>query len=158
MRLRDVRDSWWAENEDTFARLLGDDLDFMRELFLGLGEEPCDEVEARLRRPFVLGSRETWQGEPWSEARLGALREVISRARERCVPMFVALFTDLRSLGPDAAPPDIPAAADAACTDMTTAFERYGALDREAVEPITLSEWPEHIEALARSLESVEEE
>lgn len=155
IRLRDVRDGWWAENEDTFARLLGDDLDFIRDLFLGLGEEPCDAVEARLRAPFVLGSRETWQGAPWSESRLAALREVIARARERCVPMFVELFTNLSSLGPDAAPPDIPAAAEAACTDMTAAFERYGSLDREAEEPIVLTEWPAQIEALAESLESV---
>lgn len=155
IRLRDVRDVWWADNEDTFARLLGDDLDFMRELFLGLGEEPCREVEARLRAPFVVGGRETWQGAPWSEERLSALREVIGRARARCIPIFVELFTDLASLGPEAAPPDIPAAAESACADMTAAFERYGSLDREAEEPIALTEWPEHIEALARSLESV---
>lgn len=155
IRLRDVRDTWWAENETTFARLLGDDLDFVRELFLGLGEGPCREVEPRLRQPFVLGARQTWQGEPWSADRLAELREVIARARERCVPMFVELFSNLAALGPDAAPPDIPAAAEAACTDMTTAFERYGSLDREATEPIALTEWPEQIEALARSLESV---
>ncbi len=157
IRMRDARDRWWADNEDTFARLLGDDLAFMRELFLGIGEEPCHDVEARLRRPLVLGSLETWQGEPWSPERLEELRAVIARVRVRCVPIFVELFTDLRSLGPEAAPPDIPAAAEAACDDMTGAFERYGALDRESTEPIRLTAWPAQIEAIAEGLEGFAE-
>lgn len=157
IRVRAARSVWWSSNEATFAPLLEDDLPFVRELFEELGEEPCTAVEPRLRAPFAVAFIETWQGEPWPRERMERLRGVIERMRTRCEPTMRALLSELEGLGGGHAPdgPPIEATAREACAGMTESLERFGASDREATEPLTLSEWPEQMEAMARALESV---
>jgi hypothetical protein len=157
IRVRAARTVWWSSNEATFTPLLEEDLPFVRELFEELGEEPCTAVEPRLRAPFAIAFIETWQGEPWPQPRMERLRGVIARMRTRCVPTMRALLSELEGLGdPDERDaPSFDEVAEEACAGMTESLERFGASDREATEPLTLSEWPEQLEAMARALESV---
>lgn len=155
IRLRTARTTWWTQNEAVFTRLLEDDLPFVREMFDELGEEPCSQVEARLRSPLTIGFVETWQGEPWPEARMNTLREVSERAETRCLPLMREVLGEVASLGEGMPEAELETAARDACGDMNDSLERFVASDRESSEPIALTAWPREIEALTHALESV---
>lgn len=150
LRLRTARTAWWARGEPAFEPMLAEDLPLFRRMIDDLGEEPCREVEPRLRGWMTVGFLETWQDQPWPEDRLTELRAALDRTRERCVPVMQSFLDDMRAIAPDA---EVPSPVDM-CADMTGALDAYGATDRETAEPLTLTEWPAVVEAIASGFET----
>lgn len=148
MELRSRRDALMASGLRPFMdRLFVEDAAFIDEVVHELGEEPCAEVERRLREPFSIGALRTWRATPWPAARLERFRTATDRARARCPAVMREALRPIAGTDVEA-----EALGREACDGLIPSLDAFASRDQETTEPLGLHEWVTEMEALADQL------
>lgn len=149
MRLRDARDAEREASQPLLERLFEDDAALVDRALSEVGEQPCVEVERRLRDPLDVGAFGTFEVTPWTSERLARFRDATSRARVRCPGVLRESLVGVLDTETERG-----AAAREACDAMLLHLEAFESRPGESVRPIPLHDWVEEIGAMADAMEA----
>jgi hypothetical protein len=147
MRIRDGRAAMATQLRPMMDLLFVDDAPFIGQVVGELGEEPCVEVEGRLRETFSIGALRTFEATPWPPERLAHLRRAVDGARERCPAVMGEVFRSLAGTDTEAS-----AMGRESCDRMINDLDAFASRDTETTAPLGLHEWVAQMERLAAEL------